>query len=476
MTDAALALAGINKRFGDTPALVGASVAVAPGSVHALLGENGAGKTTLMRIAFGMIQPDAGDITVSGHTFSPQSPADAIRAGIGMVHQHFTHIPAMTVVENVALGGHGVYRENEIARRVMEIGDVAGLRLDPHARVSDLSLGAQQRLEIVKALVRGARLLILDEPTAVLAPHEARELLTWLRSFTADGRAAILITHKLREAFAVADTVTVLRRGRTVFAAPAHQTTPSGVAEALLGEAATSVVLPPAVVPGVVVARAEHADIEDHQGTTRIADASFQLHRGEVLGIAAVEGSGQQHLLRALARRLPVTRGTLLLPHSVAFIPEDRHRDALLLELSLTENIALRGAGGRRGTIDWRALRATTTALMRDYDVRGEQPEALARTLSGGNQQKLVLARELAGGPELVVAENPTRGLDIRATQFVHAHLLMTRDAGGGVVLYSSDLDEVVSLSTRVLVIHSGRVHEVPMQRDAIGRAMVGLE
>jgi ABC-type uncharacterized transport system ATPase subunit len=477
----ALQLAHVTRRFGSTLALRDASLTVRRGTVHALLGENGAGKTTLMRVAFGMVVPDEGTVAVDGEERRFHSPADAMRAGIGMVHQHFTLVPAMTVAENVALGSSGRYDARDAVRRVRAVSEQTGLPLDPHALAGSLSVGAQQRLEIVKALSRDARVLILDEPTAVLAPDEARDLLHWLRGLADAGRTVVLITHKLREALAVADDVTVLRRGRTVLALTAAGATEAAIAEAMLGEPATAEQGPARVTaPGAPVLRARALGVTDARGVERVHDATFDVCAGEIVGIAAAEGAGQHELLRALAGRLRPTRGTVERPDVVGFIPEDRHRDALLLDATLTENVALQGAGARRGLVRWGAMAARTAALLTRADVRAGDAgvTAIARTLSGGNQQKLVAARELdaaAGAPLAVVAENPTRGLDIRAGAAVRARLREARDAGAAVLVYSSDLDEVLALADRMLVVHDGRVSAVPPDREKVGRAMLGV-
>jgi simple sugar transport system ATP-binding protein len=472
----ALALTSISKRFGATVALDDVSFRLRPGTVHALVGENGAGKTTLMGIAFGLIAPDAGSIDIPGAAGPIASPVDAIAAGVGMVHQHFTNVPAMTVAENVALGGRGTFRETRAARAVVDIGNRTGLRLDPKARAESLSVGAQQRLEIVKALARDARILILDEPTAVLAPAEADELLAWLRAFANNGNAVVLITHKLREALAIADDVTVLRRGRVVTTAPTGEWTVETLAMALFGDdlsAADSQRL--GETPGDVVARLVNADVADERRVTTIDGASIEIRSGEIVGIAAIEGAGQHELLRALAARTPLARGEAQLPPVVGFVPEDRHRDALILDFTLAENVALEDAGARRGRIRWDLERERTQRLTEAFDVRGGAPDRPARILSGGNQQKLVLARELAHGPRLLVAENPTRGLDVRATQAIHARLRAVASGGGAVVLYSSDLDEVLTLASRVVVIHAGRLRQCALDRDEVGRAMLGV-
>jgi ABC-type uncharacterized transport system ATPase subunit len=484
VTAPALALTGISKHYGAVAALDNASFTLRPGTVHALLGENGAGKTTLMRVAFGMVRPDAGRMQVGGQAVDLRSPADAIAAGIGMVHQHFTLVPAMTVAENVALGGHGLLHRRESAERVRAIASVTGFALDPDLLVERLPVGAQQRVEIAKALVRDARILVLDEPTAVLAPAEVDELLAWLRRYVVDGNAAVIITHKLREALSVADDVTVLRHGRVTHTGPVAGATAGSLTAAMLGTDGMSAPIPASSsrpATGAVVFRAEGLGLRDEEGVERVRDATFTVRGGEIVGIVGVEGAGQRELLRALAGRRDAAHGSLTRPAAVGFIPDDRHQDAVLLDRPLTENVALRGAGARRGTMPWTSLRARTEALMHAYDVRGPGARAPMRALSGGNQQKLVLARELddtdrpAEEPPAIVAENPTRGLDVRAAADVAARLRAARDRGAAVVVYSSDLDEVLSLASRVLVAYGGTVREVPATRELVGRAMLGL-
>ncbi len=475
--DVVLAMTGISKAFGATAALVDVSFAVRRGTVHALVGENGAGKTTLMRIAFGLIAPDEGTVTVAGSARSVRSAVDAIASRVGMVHQHFTNVPAMTVAENVALGGRGRFNAKDAAQRVRDIGTRTGLVLDPNAIVSDLAVGAQQRLEIVKALAHDARLLILDEPTAVLAPAEVDDLLRWVRGYADAGNAVVLMTHKLPEALAVADDVTVLRRGRLVQSVASSALTPASLAALLLGDEGE---LPTAAAhersAGEVVASLADVAVVDDRGLLVLRGASVDVRAGEIVGVAAVEGAGQRQLLRVLAGRQPAIQGTIRLPASIGFVPEDRHRDALVLDFSVTENVALRGAGARRGRMRWGALRARAAEMVRAFDVRGARSVASrARALSGGNQQKLVLAREIDGSPPLLVVENPTRGLDIRAAALVHERLRMAAAAGAGVVAYSSDLDEVFALGSRILVVHAGRVLKCPRDRDVVGRAMLGV-
>lgn len=475
---AALSLIGIQRRFGSVIALDNATLHLRPGTVHALLGENGAGKTTLMRVAFGLVKPDAGSIELGGKPVRFSSPGEALAAGMGMVHQHFTLVPAMTVAENVALGGSGRFSAKDWAVRVRTIGERTGLALDPFARVSDLSVGAQQRCEIVKALARDVRVLILDEPTAVLAPSEAQELLRWVKNFALEGHAVVLITHKLRDALAIASDVTVLRRGKTVLSSSVENTSESELAAAMFGakimgseslkNGATRAASPQAVLQTNAVS------VRDTQGVSRVNRVSLAVHAGEIVGIAAVEGAGQRELLRLLSGRMTPSDGSVQLPARIGFVPEDRHNDALMLDRSLVENVALRDAGSRMGRMPWNSLQRATQAIIKERDVRAGSASVEARTLSGGNQQKLILGRELADKPEALVVENPTRGLDFRAANAVHAALRDARTAGTAVVVYSSDLDEVLALADRVVVMHAGQLREVAGDREVVGRAMLG--
>jgi simple sugar transport system ATP-binding protein len=486
----ALSMRDVAKHYGATHALTDASLFVRPGTVHALLGENGAGKTTLMRIAFGLARPDRGTVHVAGHEARFTSAADAIERGVGMVHQHFSLVPTMTVAENVALGGRGALDLPRIRGRLRSLSEQTGFTLEPDAIAGTLSVAAQQRVEIAKALMRDARLLVLDEPTAVLAPAECAELLRWLRAYADAGNAAVFITHKLPEALSVADDVTVLRRGRTVLATARQDATTRSLTDAMIGSETESGGKQPAAErhattsdkrrAGAPVFLATNVTIADELGATRIRDASVEVWSGEIVGIAAVDGNGQRELLRALAGRLDPVSGSLTRPADIGFVPEDRHRDAVLLERNLAENVALRRAGARRGIVDWPAMFGRTERLLRAYDVRATSAGVAMRTLSGGNQQRVVLARELGpdgdATPGAVVAENPTRGLDVRATAAVHERLRAAAAAGAAVVMYSSDIDEVLLLAGRILVVYDGRVREVPAERDAVGRAMVGVD
>jgi len=475
----ALRMSNVTKSFlRGTVVLDDVSFRLQAGTIHALLGENGAGKTTLMRIAFGLHAADRGE-TVAGTPPRPiHSPIDAIAAGLGMVHQHFTNAPAMTVAENVALGGTGRFDEAAVSAAVAEIGERTGLKLDPGARAGSLSVAGQQRLEIVKSLAHGARVLILDEPTAVLAPTEAVELLEWLRRFADAGNAAVLITHRLDEALRVADQITVLRRGKLVLSAPAASLDKTRLSETMIGESDVGASAPPLRtdrIPGAIVARLEDVSVQNERGVASLIGATLTVAGGEILGIAALDGNGQRELLRVLSGRAQPSRGSVVIPDVVGFVPEDRQRDALILDESLTINAALTGASKRRGIIPWGRQRERARHLIAEHDVRGGTPETPARALSGGNQQKFVLGRELDASPGMLVAENPTRGLDIRAAAVVHARLLRAAVQGTAVVVYSQDLDEVLALATRVVVIHRGRLRSVSMDRSVVGRAMLGV-
>lgn len=468
---AALELTGISKRFGAAVALSSVGFAVRSGTVHALLGENGAGKSTLMHIAFGTLQADAGTVARGGHA---ERFTGRPYAGVGMVHQHLSLVPSLTAVENFALGVPGPWRASEARARLAALGESSGLVVPPDERVRDLSVVLQQRLEILKALGRNASLLILDEPTAVLTPAEARDLLAWLRRFVSGGGAAVLVTHKLREALSIADEVTVLRSGRVTWSGRAAQATEQGLAEAVIpGGVVTG---PPLTASrgGDVNVRASALTIAAVRGAPAIRGATFELRRGEVVGIAAVEGAGQRELLAALGGLRAPAAGTLTLPAHIAIIPADRRRDAILPEFSLVENVALKGLGRRRGLMPWGALRERTAALVSRFAIIAASPEARIGSLSGGNQQRLVVARELDGAADLVVADNPTRGLDISATAFVQEQLRGAAAAGATVVVHASDLDDVLAIADRVLVVHDGSVREVERDRELVGRAMLG--
>jgi len=475
---------GVSKRFGSVQALRGADFAVAPGELHALLGENGAGKTTLMHVAVGLVRPDAGEVAVDGVAGAVGSPRAARRLGIGMVHQHFTSIPALTVAENVALATGWSVAPRPLRSRVQAVAERFGLPLDPDARVAGLSVALKQRLEIVKALASDARILLLDEPTAVLAPREAEELLRMVRAFTERGGAAVLITHKLDEALDAADRVTVLRQGAVAFTGTVAGQTAASLVDAMVGtgEADDGRGQPPAQPAGdpPVLVRLEELEVPRESGYgIAVRRATLTIRSGEIVGVAAVEGNGQRELLRAVAGRLQPLRGRRDVAGPIGFIPEDRTTEGLIPSLSLVENVVLGSRRDdpwiRRGRVDWKVARARTASLVQEFGVVASGPEAPVASLSGGNQQKVVVGRELSRQPRVVVAENPTRGLDLRATEAIHARLRRAAADGAAVLIYSSDLDEVLELAGRLLVATRGSISEVPAgaTRAEIGELMV---
>jgi len=518
----ALDLSGIVKRFGGAAAVDGVSFSVAPGEVLALVGENGAGKSTLISVACGLYRADAGEVRAFGAPLPPGDPRAAIDAGIGVVYQHFMLVGPLSVWENVVLGREprrslGVIDGERARREVREAAERFGLELDVGARVEMLGVAAQQRVEIVKQLWRGARVLILDEPTAVLAPREADELVRTVRALAAGGRAVIFISHKLREVLAVADRIAVLRRGRLVQLTPRTETSAGQLAEAVMGKPLAAApeaaelglfsapsrqgapVPHPTAIPSrgsdILFEARDLACLSD-RGRPALHGLSFNLARGEILGVAGVDGNGQSELAEVLtglrpssgSLRLNGAEGWARTPAAaraagVVHLPEDRHRRALCLPLSVEENLALghqRAPPYARGAlIDRKGRSAKARALIAAFDVRPPEPLARAADLSGGNQQKVVAARELAGGPtpRLVVAVQPTRGLDLGAARRVHDALRETAAKGAGVLLISLDLDELRFVCRRILVLYEGRAmgDAPPAASDEhLGRMMLG--
>ena len=524
---AALALTSVTKRFGAFTAVDRVSLSVAPGEVLALVGENGAGKSTLIQVASGLYRADEGAVEAHGLKLAPGDPRAAIEAGIGVVHQHFMLIGPLPVWENVVLGQEprrsgllgalGAIDRERARAEVKAAAGKAGLALDVDALVETLGVGAQQRVEIVKQLWRGARVLILDEPTAVLSPGEARELVATVRKLAAEGRSVIFISHKLPEVLAVADRIAVLRRGKLVLTVRAAETSAGQLAEAVMGVASgaaaaalglrpvsASISAPVLVSEAAPRLVARDLACDSDRGRPALRGLSFELRAGELLGVAGVDGNGQRELSELLCG-LRAGTGTLLLEGrdglarggwaihpgaarraGVVHLPEDRHQHALCGALTLEENVALgfhwlppyaRGRGGM--LIDRPGRRQRAQQLLSNFDVRPPHPQALAAGLSGGNQQKLVVARELSGGPapRLVVAVQPSRGLDFVATARVHQALRAARDAGAAVIVLSLDLDELRALADRILVLYDGRATGTcaPTASDAeLGRLMLG--
>jgi len=492
----------IVKRYGPTLALDGMDFDAAPGEIHALLGENGAGKSTLMRVLAGLVRPDSGEIALDGRPVGIGSPTDARVLGIAMVHQHFTLVPAFTVLENLALSaGRDPMRSIPVrlaAEAAIERARELGWTLDGNARVGSLSVGSQQRVEIVKALATEAETLIFDEPTAVLAPPEVEELFAVLRRLRDGGRTVVLIAHKLAEILAVADRVTVLRLGSSVASIRTSDTTAEQLASWMVGAA------PPAhpaadatPSPRPAVDACGSADPRDllvvrglcvagDRDELRLQGVDFQVSGGDIFGIGGVDGNGQSELAEALVGLRPAAAGTVLWRGepllrgrgiSIGYIPQDRRRSGLALDMTIEENLilsAIEDPVNRRGPfLNRRALRELAAGLASRFDVRAGSLDLAGSSLSGGNQQKVVVARELHAQPDLVVAVNPTRGLDIAATRFVHEQLLAARDRGAAVVLISTDLDEISALCARAAILSFGRLQ--PFQVGHVSAADLGL-
>ena len=491
----AVEMRGIVKTFPGVVANDGIDLSVRQGEIHALLGENGAGKSTLMNILFGLFHPDAGVIRVNGQAVRFSSPRAAVEAGLGMVHQHFMLIPRFTVTENVILGNEGsraILDRASAGRRVAEIAETYGLRVDPDARLGDLPVGMQQRVEILRALYQGSRILILDEPTALLTPQEVDDLYGILHRLRADGGTIIFITHKLREVAAISDRVTVIRRGRPVGTRRTAETSAAELAELMVGRAVKLQVERVPGRPGEPVLIGEHLTVLGPHGHPRLNDVSLELRRGEILGICGVEGNGQGELVDVLAGLRRPNQGRVTLggrdvtggdPNDfrsagLSYIPEDRHGRGLVLDFPLWENVLLgnteRAPFVNGGRIDGGSCREITGELMRGFDVRAPSPDAIARTLSGGNQQKLIIARELHRNPDILLAIQPTRGLDVGAIEFVHKQLVAARDAGKGVMLLSFELDEIMDLSDRILVLFQGRITG-EFENGKVSRTELGL-
>ena len=476
----ALELRGIVKTYGQVRANDGVDLEVTWGEVHALLGENGAGKTTLMNVAYGLTRPDEGDIRFDGRPIQVTAPIDAIRHGIGMVHQHFMLIPPLTVAENVVLGHEtSRYGAIDVARAQREVRALAarhGLEVDPAARVRDLSVGMQQRVEILKALYRGARLLILDEPTAVLPPQEAERLFEVIRQLTVAGRAVIFITHKLGEVMAVADRITVMRRGRVVATTAPADSSPPDLARLMVGRPVLLRVEKGPAHPGAPVLRLTGLSVQDDRHQVAVDDVSLEVRAGEIVGMAGVEGNGQDQLVEAVLGLRRVQAGRILLGdrdvthestrhlllEGIGHIPADRQRMGVVMDLSVADNLVLsdydRPPFARGLMRQIRAVLEHARRVIRAFDIRAESPEQPLASLSGGNQQKVVVARELDSDPRVLIASQPTRGVDVGSIEFIHQRLVERRDAGMAVLLVSSELDEILSLADRVVVMFRGRV------------------
>ncbi|MEV6964908.1 ABC transporter ATP-binding protein [Hamadaea sp. NPDC051192] len=475
------------------------SLTVEPGEIHALLGENGAGKSTLMNVLYGLLQPDEGEILVDDKPIKIKGPSDAIAAGIGMVHQHFMLVPVFTVADNVMLGAElvkGGFLDHEKARKlVVDVSKEYGLPVDPDAVVEDLPIGVQQRVEIVKALTRDVDLLILDEPTAVLTPQETDDLLEVMRGLKRAGKSIVFITHKLREVKAVADRITVIRRGKTVGTAP-PSAPESELAELMVGRDVLLRVHKDVAKPGEPVLTVEDLVVADDRGLQAVAGVSLEVRAGEVLGVAGVQGNGQTELVEAIMGLRPVASGKIslngepinswrtrqTLDAGVGYIPEDRGVDGLVREFSVAENLVLdtynQKPFGSKLALNPGKIDEGAKERIEHFDIRTRSAGYSVGTLSGGNQQKVIVAREISRDLKLLVASQPTRGVDVGSIEFIHKQIIAERDGGTAVLVVSSELDEVLSLSDRVAVMYRGQVLAVvspDIPRDQIGLLMAGV-
>jgi general nucleoside transport system ATP-binding protein len=495
--DVLLQMEHITKRFGTLVADDNVSFSVRRGEIHALLGENGAGKSTLMKVLYGLMQPDAGEIWLEGRPVAIHSPHDAVGFGIGMVHQRFMLVPNLTAVENVVLGMRQprspLLGISEARERLIELARDYHLEVDPDTAVWQLSVGMQQRLEILKALYRGAQLLVLDEPTAVLAPSEVSHLFRIMRQLVSEGRGIVFISHKLSEVREVSDRITVLRAGRVTGSLPASEATASRLSEMMVGREVSLDRVAPPVEGTEVVLTIDQVSCFNDRGTPALRDVSLSVRAGEIVGIAGVDGNGQRELVECIAGLRDFTSGSITIdgevpddilnkPTLFGFIPEDRHREGLVEDFTVAENVVLKAYSRppftERGVLRWPAIHEHARHQIDTYEIRTPGPETRARSLSGGNQQKIVIARETQDEPRLLVAAQPTRGLDVGAVEGMLALLRAQRDRGAAILFISTELPELLAVSDRIAVLHGGEViGEVlptPEFVDQIGQMMMG--
>lgn len=496
-----LEMRGITKRFPGVLANDRVDFDVKSGEVHALLGENGAGKSTLMKILYGLYHPDEGEILLNGKPVHISSPNDSINLGIGMIHQHFMLVQTLTVAENVALGlpsSRGALTDlDRVSKRILELADIYNLKIDPSAYIWQLSVGQQQRVEIIKALYRGAALLILDEPTAVLTPQEVGELFGIMRQMVKDGHALIFISHKLHEVVDISHRVTVLRDGRKIGTRPTSETTKQDLANWMVGREVGFIPDRGDVKPGEVRLQLEDVHCGSDRGTPGLRGVSLEVCSGEILGIAGVSGNGQRELAEAVTGLRKIVSGHVrlegndvtnfppgeLTERMLSYIPEERMRDGMIKDFTVAENLILREHHkqpySRSGFLNLRGIADHADRLIRDFRVKTPSRETLAKNLSGGNIQKIVLAREISRNPRVILAAQPTRGLDIGATEYVRMELLEQRKKGAAIMLISEDLDEILALSDRIAVIYEGRIMDIVPRADAtpekLGLLMAGV-
>lgn len=498
-----LELRSISKRFPGVLANDQINLTLEEGEIHALLGENGAGKTTLMNILYGLYQPDEGEILVRGKKISVHSPSDAIAAGVGMVHQHFMLIPVFTVTENVMLGEEavkagGFLDRAKAAEKIRQISDQYNLEVDPNSYVKDLPVGVQQRVEIVKLLYREANILILDEPTAVLTPQEANELFRIMRSLVSKGKSIIFITHKLREVLEFADRITVIRRGKVVGSVMPDEADQNALAEMMVGRAVDLELDRKPAEPGETILQVNDLMVSDQRRQVAVDGIDFDVRAGEVLGIAGVQGNGQTELVEALTGLRPVTGGKITLlgeditkssPRRVtelgsAHVPEDRQRDGLVLGFPIADNLILNTYYQEPFTsgvvLQQKEILDSAQRLIEKFDIRTPNAMTTAGSLSGGNQQKVIVAREFNRPIKLLIASQPTRGLDVGSVEYIHTQILEKRDQGCAVLLVSSELDEIMALSDRIAVMYRGKIVDIlpaaQATKEGVGLLMAGIK
>ena len=494
-----LEMKGITKRFPGVLANDHVDFDLRRGEVHALLGENGAGKSTLMSILYGLYHADEGEISLDGKRVTISSPGEAIALGIGMVHQHFMLIPVMTVAENLVLATEPtkgpLFDVGEAERRTQELASALGFSVRPDARIEEISVGQQQRVEILKALYRKAEILILDEPTAVLTPQEANELFQIIETLKREGQSIIFISHKLNEVLAIADRITVLRRGKKVETLLREGATEEGLARLMVGREVLLQVEKKPATPGDVLLEVEGVHVLDDRGLEAVRGVSLQVRAGEIVGVAGVDGNGQAELCDALAGlRHPIAGRVVVagndltrasardaLDAGLGHIPQDRQRHGLVLDFTLAENLALHDVGkqpnSRFGWLFPGRLVERARGLLEEFDVRGGGPDTKAGSLSGGNQQKVIVAREVSRDPRVLLAAQPTRGLDVGAIEYVHRRLVQERDEGRAILLVSLELDEILSMSDRILVMYEGEIvaeYQPGVSEEEVGLAMTG--
>ncbi len=491
-----LELRGITKQFPGVLANDNVNLTLEKGEIHALLGENGAGKTTLMNILYGLYKPTKGEIFIHGKEAHISGPTDAIRQGIGMVHQHFMLVPVLTVTENVMLGEEalksGMFLDRKkVAARIREISQKYGLLVDPDAYVKDLPVGIQQRVEIIKVLYRNANVLILDEPTAVLTPQEVEELFNIIRSLVDQGVSLIFITHKLKEVLSVADRITVIRRGKTVGTATPAEATEQSLAEMMVGRAVELRVFKTEAKPAEPVLTVKDLYVKDDREALAVNGVSFEVRAGEVLGVAGVQGNGQTELVEALTGMRRVENGLITIDGNdatnasprkitemgVAHVPEDRQRDGLVLSFPIKDNMMLNtyyNTFSKRSIIDKEKVARTSEQWVKDFDVRTPSINVPAANLSGGNQQKVIVAREFSRPTKLLIAAQPTRGLDVGSIEYIHGRIIQKRDEGNAVLVISTELDEIRALSDRIAVMYEGKIVDI-LPAKSVTKHQLGL-